>query len=262
MLIAGLVCVEPHGGGAVWGLLGFLWFWILHMLVGSREGSPRTAESSSLPRLVISPTVCSRMINEQVLMCGSDSPVARGQADIYRGAQTAGRQSKKQPHLRESVRAFWDLCGYIGGPLWQEKLWEQLILFLKGQLCIHPAAPNRYNTASFFTAYNKLITLALVIYVWFVFQPVPGSLFLFFMSLFQQKNTSRNVSIHFVFQKQATLMINCKNWLNTNLQSKHSVILHLNLSLYFFIVSKESGWSLALLLLSIFSTCFFVHFYE
>lgn len=90
--------VEPHGGGALWGLLGFLWFWILHMLVGSREGSPRASESRSLLRLVISPTVCSGMINEQVLMCGSDSPVAPGQADIHRGAQTAGRPSEKQPH--------------------------------------------------------------------------------------------------------------------------------------------------------------------
>lgn len=104
MLIAGLVSVEPHGGGALWVLLGFLWFWILHMLVGSREGSPRASESCSLPRLVISPTVCSRMINEQVLMCGSDSPVARGQADIHRGAQTAGRPSEREATtLRASV---------------------------------------------------------------------------------------------------------------------------------------------------------------
>lgn len=76
------------------------------MLVGSREGSPRTAESSSLPRLVISPTVCSGMINEQVLMCGSDSPVAPGQADIYGGAQTAGRPSKKRAALQRTGEGF------------------------------------------------------------------------------------------------------------------------------------------------------------
>lgn len=100
MLIVGLVCVEPHGGGAVWGLSGFLWFWILCMLVGSREGSPCTAESSSLPRLVISPTVCGGMINEQVLMCGSDSPVAQGQADEGR-RQRGGRERSR--HTSENL---------------------------------------------------------------------------------------------------------------------------------------------------------------
>lgn len=48
------------------------------------------------------------MINEQVLLCGSGSPVAQGQADIYRGARAAGRPSKKRPHFREPVRAFWE----------------------------------------------------------------------------------------------------------------------------------------------------------
>lgn len=105
-LIAGLVCVEPHGGGAVWGLLGFLWFWIVHMLVGSREGSPRTAESSSLPRLVISPTVCSRMINEQVLMCGSDSPVAQGQADIHRGGAGSKEDEQEAATLQRTCEGF------------------------------------------------------------------------------------------------------------------------------------------------------------
>lgn len=126
-LIAGLVCVEPHGGGAVWGMLGFLWFWILHMLVGSPEGSPRAAESNSLPRLVISPTVCSGMINEQVLMCGSDSSVARGQADIYRGAQTAGRLSKKQPHFREPVRAFWGFKHNLQWLYWRSSLAAEVV---------------------------------------------------------------------------------------------------------------------------------------
>lgn len=101
-LIAGLVCVEPHGGGAVWGLLGFLWFWILHMLVGSPEGSP----SSSLPRLVISSTVCSGMINEQVLMCGSDSPVAPGQADMYGGGADSREAEREATTLHRIVRGF------------------------------------------------------------------------------------------------------------------------------------------------------------
>lgn len=126
-LIAGLVCVEPHGGGAVWGLLGFLWFWILHMLVGSREGSPRTAESSSLLWLVISPTVYSGMINEQVLMCGSDSPVAQGQADIDRGVQTAGRPSKKQPHFREPVRASWEFKNTLQWLYWRSSLPAEVV---------------------------------------------------------------------------------------------------------------------------------------
>lgn len=106
-LIAGLVCAELHGGGAMW---GFCWgscgFGFCTCLVGSREGSPRIDEGSSLPRLVISPTVCSGMINEQVLMCGSDSPVARGQADIYRGAQTAGRPKQQATTLQRTCEGF------------------------------------------------------------------------------------------------------------------------------------------------------------
>lgn len=77
-LIADLVCVEPHGGGAAWGVLGFLWFWILHMLVGSQEGSPCAAESCSLLWLVIRPIVSSGMMNEPVCMCSSDRPLAQG----------------------------------------------------------------------------------------------------------------------------------------------------------------------------------------
>lgn len=100
------------------------------MLVGSREGSPRTAESSSLPRLVISPTVCSGMINEQVLMCGSDSPVAPGQADIYGGAQTAGRLSEKRAALQRTGEGFLGIETHppvaAGGSLLRRrKLYEQ-----------------------------------------------------------------------------------------------------------------------------------------
>lgn len=90
-------------------LLGFLWFWILHMLVGSPEGSPRAAREQLITSVSHQLHCLQHMINEQVVQCGSDSPVAQGQADISRGggrAQTEGRPSKKQPHFRESVKSF------------------------------------------------------------------------------------------------------------------------------------------------------------
>lgn len=67
-------------------------------------GKPsRGPESSSLPRLVIDPTVCSGMINEQVFMSGSDSPMAQGQADIHGGGTDSGEAEQEATTLRQSV---------------------------------------------------------------------------------------------------------------------------------------------------------------
>ena len=144
-------------------LLGFLWFWILHMLVGSREGSPHASESSSLPWLVICPTVCGGMINEQVLMCGSDSAVARGQADIYRGAQTARRLRGGNPP------AFWEFKHNLQRLHWRSALgadgvWR--IGIISKWKTSHPSLQRLTVILNFCTVSGrKVITLPLIVYV-------------------------------------------------------------------------------------------------
>lgn len=64
-----------------WGSCGF---GSCTLLLGSREGSPHAAREQLITSVSHqAPLSAEGMINERLFMCGSDSPVAPGQADIY-----------------------------------------------------------------------------------------------------------------------------------------------------------------------------------